>query len=428
MSEKSKKVSRIIAAAAVLVLITIIAACQASTSTPTATPTEAPTATSAATAQPTPAPTATPIVLEGAITTESGLQYLEEIPGTGASPEVGDLVTMNYSASLADGTVLADTFTENTPVTGQYGKGLLLKGWEEGIGLMKVGGRSLLVLPPELAFGSAEYSGIPANSQIIIEVDLLKTEKPPVPTEVAEDDLTTTASGLKYYDLVVGDGQEAVTKGTVTTDYTIWYKTETGYEFVDTSSISQAVKFVVGDGDVVFSGWEEGVTGMKVGGKRYLVIPPELGLGENGNSYIPANSTLIMEISLVKAADPLVATVVDDKDYTTTESGLKYYDLVVGEGNAIKAGDMVSVVYTGWLTDGTVFDSNADGSFAFTLTVGNGEVIKGWDEGLVGMKVGGKRQLVIPPDLGYGEEDYSSIPGNSTLIFEVEILSMSAAD
>jgi FKBP-type peptidyl-prolyl cis-trans isomerase FkpA len=105
----------------------------------------------------------------------------------------------------------------------------------------------------------------------------------------------------------------------------------------------------------------------------------------------------------------------------TTSDGLIYEDLDVGTGAAAQAGNTVSVYYTGWLADGTKFDSSLDRGQTFDFTLGAGSVIAGWDEGVVGMKVGGIRLLVIPPSLGYGATQYSSIPGNSTLTFEVQL-------
>lgn len=107
-----------------------------------------------------------------------------------------------------------------------------------------------------------------------------------------------------------------------------------------------------------------------------------------------------------------------------TPSGLTYWDLRVGNGDTAKEGNRVRVHYTGWLTSGKKFDSSVDAGQPFTFTIGNGEVIKGWEEGVAGMRVGGKRQLRIPPDLAYGTDGTpdGSIPPNATLIFDVQLL------
>lgn len=110
---------------------------------------------------------------------------------------------------------------------------------------------------------------------------------------------------------------------------------------------------------------------------------------------------------------------------TTTPSGLSYEDLVTGTGAAPTKGQTVVVHYTGWLTNGEKFDSSHDRKQPFTFPLGKGNVIKGWDEGVATMKVGGKRKLTIPPALGYGAAGFpGAIPPNSTLVFEVELLDL----
>jgi len=107
----------------------------------------------------------------------------------------------------------------------------------------------------------------------------------------------------------------------------------------------------------------------------------------------------------------------------TTKSGLNYEDVQVGTGEAAKAGDSVEVHYTGWLKNGTKFDSSKDRGRPFSFALGAGRVIKGWDEGVAGMKVGGERKLIIPADLGYGKRGAgNSIPPDAELTFEVELL------
>ena len=115
-----------------------------------------------------------------------------------------------------------------------------------------------------------------------------------------------------------------------------------------------------------------------------------------------------------------------EDQYVQSSTGLKYSDMKTGSGNAAKAGDFVTVHYTGWLTDGTRFDSSVLRQKPFSFALGQGRVIAGWDEGVAGMKIGGMRQLVIPSDLGYGDRGAGGvIPPNATLIFEVELLEIS---
>ena len=119
----------------------------------------------------------------------------------------------------------------------------------------------------------------------------------------------------------------------------------------------------------------------------------------------------------------LLITVSCSKEKQTMSNGLVIEDIKIGDGQEVEKFNIVTVNYTGLLEDGTKFASSLNpGSTPFRFTVGAGQVIKGWDEGLIGMKVGGKRKLTIPPELGYGSRDNGPIPANSTLIFEIDLL------
>lgn len=363
------------------------------------------------------------IILEDATTTESGLQYVELIIGDGVSPQDGDLISMHVVGSLPDGTEIVNTKAQGQPAVAVYGREQLLPGWEEGLGLMKVGGQAQFLLPPDLAFGEEGYGIIPPNSQIFMEVELISVEPTPSPIEVSADDLTITESGLQYYDISEGEGDAAESGATVTTGYTIWVQGEDEDMFIASSSGSQPVTFAIGTPGIVFPGWDEGTTGLKLNGKRQLVIPSELALGEQGSGDIPPNATLIMEIELLELYAPPKMTEVDEDEFTITESGLKYYDFVEGAGDTPAEGQTVVVHYSGWLEDGTPFDSSLQRGEPFSFALGQGQVIDGWDEGLSTMKVGGKRQLIIPAELGYGEAGAGNlIPPGATLVFEVELL------
>jgi peptidylprolyl isomerase len=129
------------------------------------------------------------------------------------------------------------------------------------------------------------------------------------------------------------------------------------------------------------------------------------------------------------ALKAMVGTVMYPGEWTrekvqSTKSGLKYIDMVVGKGPIPQRGSSVTVHYTGYLRDGKKFDSSMDKKQPFTFTLGQGQVIRGWDEGVATMRVGGKRKLIIPPDLGYGQRGFGNIiPPNSELIFDVQLLS-----
>jgi FKBP-type peptidyl-prolyl cis-trans isomerase FkpA len=150
------------------------------------------------------------------------------------------------------------------------------------------------------------------------------------------------------------------------------------------------------------------------------------------NTIVP--SSLVFSSSNLKICALLVLIVIfllpcigqaAEKVMVTTPSGLQYADLIVGSGREAHAGETATVHYTGTLVDGTKFDSSKDRNKPFPFRLGAGHVIKGWDEGVEGMKIGGTRKLVIPPELGYGARGAgSTIPPNATLIFEVELLDL----
>ena len=232
--------------------------------------------------------------------------------------------------------------------------------------------------------------------------------------------MSSPTPGLLIEDTVPGTGAEAVAGQPVTVHYTGWLQDPTapngrGKKFDSSKDRGEPFEFELGAGRVI-QGWDQGVQGMKVGGTRVLTIPPELGYGARGaGGVIPPNATLVFEVELL--AEP-------------ERVPLQFDDVVEGSGAEAVAGRRVSVHYTGWLHDpsqadgrGKKFDSSKDRGQPFRFQLGGGEVIRGWDDGVQGMKVGGTRVLIIPPELGYGPRGAGGvIPPNATLVFEVDLL------
>ncbi len=156
-----------------------------------------------------------------------------------------------------------------------------------------------------------------------------------------------------------------------------------------------------------------------------LLVVAQIG-GANRNQAIAAEMTPVATVAAAPATPPAQETPTPaetkEKTVITTDSGLKYVDLVEGTGASPELGKKVTVHYTGTLENGKKFDSSVDRGQPFSFTIGVGQVIKGWDEGVASMKVGGRRQLIIPPELGYGSRGIGPIPPNSTLLFDVELL------
>ena len=235
-----------------------------------------------------------------------------------------------------------------------------------------------------------------------------------------------TDSGLMYYDIEVGDGEHPVEIGMARIHWSAWL---TDGKLWQTSRLrTEPAEIAIA---TLPAGWKEGFLSMRGGGQRKLIIPAALGFGSRGGSNVPPNAAMIVDIEMIEVLSPSPVTEEELKaarnigdpteaEFIKTDSGMYYIDLKEGDGakpNGPAA--VVKCLYTGYLTDGTQFDASRGGQ---PTQFGLNQVIKGWTEGVGGMKVNGKRKLVIPSGMAYAFAPRGgTIPPDATLIFDVEL-------
>jgi peptidylprolyl isomerase len=263
--------------------------------------------------------------------TKSGVQYIDQQEGTGPAAQIGDLVDLVYIGTLADGKQVAKQ-EPGAPYRARIGFNMPIPGVDEAVEGMKVGGKRKMWIPSRLGYGTkGSTPSVPPNADLIFDVELVSLMPSKEVTATMEKERTRMAEESR-------------------------------------KSLEERKKIL-----------QQMETGKDVAENQQKVIP------------LP--------------------------------SGLKYIDRKIGDGREALAGDVVFVHYTGTV-EGKKFDSSLDRDTPFRFRIGAKDVIKGWDEGVVGMRAGGKRKLIIPPDLGYGSTGAGGgkIPPNATLEFEIELL------
>jgi len=237
-------------------------------------------------------------------------------------------------------------------------------------------------------------------------------------------DSWTTESGLRITELFEGQGDTPEAGDVVSFEFTAWLVD--GDEFDSTARLGEPMRCIIGRGQLL-PGLEEGLATMRPGGKRILVLPPELAYGKGGRPpLVPPDRWIRVEIELVEVETgppPIAPWSVAGREVHTVSNGFQYVDFEVGRGEFPAPGGKVVVHYAGFLGDGTLFDSSYYKGTPLEFKVSTEHVIPGWVQGLLTMREGGKRKLIIPPSLGYGEKGFGkTIPPGATLIYDIELI------
>jgi FKBP-type peptidyl-prolyl cis-trans isomerase len=396
-------------------------------------------------------------------TTKNGLPYKFYVKSdTGLVPEKGKLLGLKMTYGTKDTVFFNTGETQDGLITLPMSESVYPGDIFEGLALMRLGdSASFMVNADSFYLKTVQAKEVPAfvkgvgdltfnvklqkiqtQEEAMLEYQekldaLQKDEQGMLTNYLATNNITTkpTESGLYFESRTNGTGPLAKDGDLVTVHFAI--SLLNGVQIFSSKEAGEPVVFELGK-PFDTEGMNQALRMMKAGGTAHLIIPSYLAFGEKGRAnLIPPFTPLICDVDLIKIQNQAqfnqdksseevskIKKYISDNNVTAkpTTSGLYYVEQVKGTGPKAKAGDKVKVWYTGKLFDGTVFDASSNRNEAFQFTLGEGRVIKGWDEGIAMMSVGGKATLIIPSGLAYGERGSGQrIPPFSPLIFEVEL-------
>jgi len=393
----------------------------------------------------------------------SGLEYKIVKHGKGTrKPQLNDHIEMNINVHVKDSVIFDSRKMYNNkpvplPISKPKFKGDVMEGF-----MMMVAGDSIVFRLPVDSLKKTKNQVLPfmkSGDYIEYDVNLVSVKTDSEAKKDAEEKMAAqkiidektlqeyftkhnikplkSATGIYYTISRQGEGPLPKTGQTISVNYTGTLLGGKTFDSNTDSSFKHVKPFEleIGKGKVI-KGWDEGLVLFNKGTKATIYIPSSLGYGSQDRSpSIPPNSILVFDVEIVDIQEQVNQADKDDKaireylqknniNASKTASGLYYVITKEGTGENPAAGDKVSVMYTGKLIDGTVFDSN-EGRSPLNFALGKGQVIKGWDEGIQLLKKGTKATLFLPSGIAYGARKQAKIPANSILIFDVELTDFS---
>ncbi len=374
------------------------------------------------TRKPIPAPDDVAAPPEDAEKTASGLASKVLQEGTGElKPAAADTVKVHYTGWTTDGEMFDSSVQRGEPT--EFPLNRVIKGWTEGLQLMVEGEKRRFWIPEDLAYGPKVEGSPRPGGMLVFDVELLGIQsapKAPEGIEKAPEDAAKTASGIAHVELSAGKGDKSPGPDDVATiHFTGW--TTTGDLVQDTRQQGGPVAVPLNNSRLP-EGWSECIQTMVEGEKSRFWVPAGPGTGIPGGTVVCDFELVSFEEGIKPPPVPEDVGAMPD-DAEKSESGLAWKVLDKGEGGEDakpKASDTVKVHYTGWTTDGKMFDSSVTRGEPATFPL-NG-VIKGWTEGVQLMSKGEKRRFWIPEDLAYGPKVEGSPRPGGMLVFDIELL------
>ncbi len=404
--------------------------------------------------------------------TANGLYYkiIKESKDT-LKPKLGDWVSLNMSWQYKDSVMFDSRKAQGgMPIRFQVPASDFKGDLYEGIKLMSAGDSAVFLINSDSLFRKtfrqpSRPKFVDTNSVVTFHVKLISIDNPQSLIKKEQDELVKyltdkkitvqpAESGLYFIETVAGKGLAIDTGMWVSVHFKVLLID--GKQLFSSYDRGEPITFEYGK-RFDTPGVEQAIGMMKKGGKAMAIVPSKIAFGETGRgSVVPPFATMIYELEIVnvqtraehdkaaaeekkKAQEKLMKNKIEEaaslgkylkeKNITAkpTASGIYYIERVKGTGTKAAAGKLVKVHYTGTLLNGTKFDSSRDKNQPYEFTLGQGQVIKGWDEGIELMNVGGKATLIIPSNMAYGERDKGTIPPYSTLVFEVELMDVKDA-
>lgn len=342
---------------------------------------------------------------------DGGMYIQIDEPGDAQRATAEQVVLVDYRAILAN---TGETVLTGEDFTAVYAN--LLLGWQTGLKEIGVGGKCTLILPPDLAFGEQVIEGIPQKSTLVFEVTLKGIfSATTVEGYIERNSLNTNILDKGVQIAIIEPGNDK--KPTANTEVRVNYKGKLTNELIFDQGENASFNL-----SSLIEGWGIGLQEIGEGGKCILIIPSEVGYGSAGagNGVIPPNSPLVFEIDLIEVGSSADKFVEENNLSTQLLTGGVHIIItdIGDEDKKPNINSVINVTYEGRLTDGSVFDSGANVPFLL-----NG-VIEGWQTGLQEIGAGGSCTLIIPASAGYGSQPNGSIPANSVLIFDIQLISV----